>query len=307
MKLKIGTRGSRLALWQANFIKDQIAQKFPELEIEIEVIKTTGDKLLDSPLSEIGGKGVFVKEIDDALLLNKVDIAVHSLKDVPSVLPPGLIIGAVSKRNNPSDAFVSKSGLKIEDLPHVSKVGTGSIRRRSQLLHYFPHLDVVPIRGNVDTRLKKMDSDGLDGVILAAAGLVRMGLEDNITQTFDPEYIVPAPGQGVIAVQCRKGDKPVMEILNEINDTDTEITSNLERSFLREIGGDCNLPAACYAWIERDTLNALALILDSDGTRIFKDRISGIKSEAINLGRTLASQVLNVGGEEVLEENKKRL
>ena len=301
MKLKIGTRGSPLALWQASFVKSQIEAFSPELNIEIEIIKTSGDKLIDTPLSEIGGKGVFIKEIDEALILKKVDIAVHSLKDVPSILPSSLQIGAYIKRQDPSDVLVSKNGLKIDELSDGSKIGTGSLRRKSQILGLYPHLDIVPIRGNVDTRVNKLNTENLDGVVLAAAGLVRMGLEDKISQYFDPDFIVPAPCQGVISVHCRKDDTRIVDLLSEINDTTSEVSSNLERSFLNTIGADCNVPAACYAKIEDNTVVGNALISDIDGKTIIRNKIKGRVDDSFTLGAKLATEILDNGGLDILE------
>ena len=227
--LRIGTRGSRLALWQANFIKTEINSKFPDIQIEIEIISTEGDKLTNTPLSEIGGKGVFVKDIEKALLAKKIDIAVHSMKDMPSVLPDGLIIGAVTKRKHPADALVSKDNLMLQDLKPGSRVGTGSLRRKAQIIHHYPDIDVVPIRGNVDTRLKKLETEGLDAVVLAVAGLQRMGFGERISQVIDTEILIPAPGQGIVAVESRSGDKKTNEILNSLNDLESLSESLLER------------------------------------------------------------------------------
>lgn len=305
MNLRIGTRGSPLALWQANYIKDQISKHFPDLTVDINVVKTTGDKLLDSSLSQIGGKGVFVKEIEEALLDNRIDIAVHSLKDVPSILPGGLVIGAISERDNPSDALVSKENLTVDKLPKGSRVGTGSLRRKSQLLHLYPHLEIVPIRGNVDTRIRKLDSDNFDAVVLAVAGLKRMGLDHNIIQIFEPDHLVPAPGQGIIAVECREDDNFTRELVDKINHIDSETASKVERSFLKTLGGDCNIPAGCYAEINGNMISAIGLIAEPSGKRIIKEKISGTKESCNSLGVELASLVLENGGSSILEEIKK--
>lgn len=307
MNLRIGTRGSPLALWQANYIKDRISKHFPELTIDINVVKTTGDKLLDSSLSQIGGKGVFVKEIEEALLDNRIDIAVHSLKDVPSILPSGLVIGAISERHNPSDALVSKENLTVDKLPKGSRVGTGSLRRKSQLLHLYPHLEIVPIRGNVDTRIRKLDSDNLDAVVLAVAGLKRMELDHNITQIFEPDHIVPAPGQGIIAVECREDDNFTSELVDKINHIDSEAASKVERSFLKKLEGDCNIPAGCYSEIQGNMISAIGLIAEPSGKRIIKEKISDTKENCNSLGVELASLVLRNGGFTILEEIEKAL
>jgi len=228
--LRIGTRGSQLALWQARFIKSEINSLFPDIQIKIEVIKTEGDKLVNSPLSEIGGKGVFVKDIEEALLNNKIDLAVHSLKDMPSVLPGGLIINAVTKRKHAADALVSRNNIQLEELKPGSRVGTGSLRRKAQLLYHYPWLEIVPIRGNVETRLDKLDSENLDAIILAVAGLQRMGFGDRISQIIDTEILIPAPGQGIIAVESREEDENTNNILSGLSDLNSKYESLLERS-----------------------------------------------------------------------------
>ena len=285
--LRIGTRGSRLALWQANFIKTEINSKFPDIQIEIEIISTEGDKLTNTPLSEIGGKGVFVKDIEKALLADKIDIAVHSMKDMPSVLPDGLIIGAVTKRKHPADALVSKDNLMLQDLKPGSRVGTGSLRRKAQIIHHYPDIDVVPIRGNVDTRLKKLETESLDAVVLAVAGLQRMGFGERISQVIDTEILIPAPGQGIVAVESRSGDKETNEILNSLNDLESLSESLLERSFLKSLGGDCNIPAGCYAKVEGDSINAVAFISDENGKNMSRGKISGQVTDSEQLGSAL--------------------
>ncbi len=294
--LRIGTRGSQLALWQANFIRDEITSLFPGIEIKIDIIKTEGDKRTDAPLSEIGGKGVFVKEIEEALLNNKIDIAVHSMKDMPSVLPEGLIIGAVTKRKHAADALVSKDNIRLEDLKPGSRVGTGSLRRKAQLMHHFPGLEIVPIRGNVDTRLKKLDSEDLDAIVLAVAGLQRMGFGDRISQVIDTEVLIPAPGQGIVAVESRADDNKTNEILNNLNDLNSLSESLLERSFLKSLGGDCNIPAGCYAKTEGNNISSIAFISDEQGRTMLRDTITGHQSDSEQLGATLFNKLKESGG-----------
>lgn len=292
MKLRIGTRGSKLALWQANFVKSELLQKFPSLRTEVIPIKTTGDVKLESDLSEIGGKGVFVKEIELALLEDKIDIAVHSLKDVPSILPENLTIGSVLKRHNPFDVFISKTSLSIGELPPESKVATGSLRRKFQVLFNFPQLNIVSIRGNIDTRLKKLDSENLDGIILAAAGLERLGLNSKITQTFTLEQMVPSPCQGIIGIECRAKDIEVLEHISKIEDKNTRICAELERSFLKTFGGDCSVPLGCYSTIESEIINATAIFVDTEERKLFKKKTSGIINEYKNLGVRLANDLI---------------
>ena len=302
MTLRIGTRGSKLALWQANFIKSQILIQFPETDIRISVIKTKGDKLLDSPLSEIGGKGVFVKEIEDSLLKNDIDIAVHSLKDLPSQLPEGLIIGAIIERQHPADAVISKNDYHLKDLMQGSKVGTGSLRRKAQILSNYPHLEIVPIRGNVDTRINKLNTENLDAVVLAVAGLQRMGFENKISQVLDPFTIIPAPGQGVIAVESRENDKSTNKILSKVSHLATLSESLLERSFLKHLGGDCNIPAGCYAKVSGDEISAVGFVSDEFGKRMVRDEIKGKKERAEQLGSALVEKIINKGGSEILKD-----
>ena len=300
---RIGTRGSKLALWQANHIKQLLLDKFPELKIEIEIIKTTGDTLLSSPLSEIGGKGVFVKEIEEALLSDKIDIAVHSMKDVPSILPQGLEIGAVAARHDPRDAFISKNGSSLKELSAGSKIGTGSLRRASQLHHHFPGLNIVSIRGNVDTRIRKLkEGDEYDAIVLAVAGLERMGLGTEITEIIDPDIMLPAPGQGIVAIEARSNDEDARQLLSEINDTDTEVQATTERAFLSRLGGDCNVPAGCYAKLEGDNIYVSGVISSPDGNELIRKQVVGTRDEALMLGQKIADMIIDQGGRKILNE-----
>ncbi len=300
---RIGTRGSKLALWQANFISNLISEKYPELRTEIQIIKTTGDAMLSSPLSEIGGKGVFVKEIEDGLLSQKIDIAVHSMKDLPTILPEGLCIGAVAKRHDPRDVLLSKKGLTLSQLPEGAKVGTGSLRRASQLLHYRPGFKIVSIRGNVDTRIRKLrESDEYDAIVLAMAGLERLGLGEEVTEIIDPEVMLPAPGQGIIAIECREEDIETMDILRAINHNETELQAISERAFLLKLGGDCNVPVGCYALLRKESIKLSGIISSPDGKVIIKKEAYGSRDEAQQLGGQLAELVLADGGDKILEE-----
>lgn len=297
---RIGTRGSLLALWQANFIKDLLLAVRPDLHTEIRIIKTTGDRNLDSPLSEIGGKGVFVKEIEEALLSEEIDIAVHSMKDLPAVLPDGLVIGAVAPRHDPRDALVSKANLKLRDLPDGARVGTGSLRRGAQLLNLMPGLRIVPIRGNVDTRLKKLrEGDEYDAILLAAAGLGRMGLIEEASEIIPADVMVPAPGQGIIAVECRDGDVATRDIISMINHARTWTAGSAERAFLRRLGGDCNIPAGCYAETDGDSLGVTGILASPDGRTLIRERSSGAAKDAEGIGLRLAELILGKGGDRI--------
>jgi len=300
---RIGTRGSKLALWQANHISSLVSAQNPELNIEIQIIKTTGDSVQDSPLSEIGGKGVFVKEIEEALLSEDIDIAVHSMKDVPTVLPGGLVIGAVAKRHDPRDALISKAGLTLADLPEGSRVGTGSLRRGSQLLGRYPGFSIVSIRGNVDTRVKKLkERQEYDAIILAVAGLERMGLGEEITEIISPDIILPAPGQGIVAIESRANDRETTDILRGINHNETEIAATAERAFLYRLGGDCNVPAGSLATINNNSLTISGIVSSPDGKTLIRKEISGTIEQAQSLGAELADVILESGGSEILDQ-----
>lgn len=299
-KLKIGTRGSSLALWQAEFVKKSLGIYSPDITIELIKIKTTGDSITERSLSEIGGKGVFVKEIEDSLLKSEIDIAVHSLKDLPTKLPDGLAIGAYVKRQNPFDILVSKNNLKIADHTCDDKIGTGSLRRKAQLLNKFPDLKVEPIRGNVDTRINKVGKEGLTSVVLAGAGVERLSLGHLVSETFSTDVIVPAPGQGVIAIECRKDDEVTKKIIESVNHYETELTSELERSFLETLGGDCNVPAGCYAEVKGNSVTAEGVVIDTDGKYLVKDHIGGDIYNTRGLGKKLAEFLLSRGGEDIL-------
>lgn len=301
--LRIGTRGSGLALWQARHVERLITQAIPEVSTEIIVIKTTGDKNLESPLSEIGGKGVFVKEIEEALLSERIDIAVHSLKDVPAELPDGLILGAYVKRHDPRDAVIARSGHKLSELPEGSRVGTGSLRRASQILHYYPGLKIEPIRGNVDTRVRKLrEGEQYDAIVLALAGLERMGLADEVTEVLSEETMVPAPGQGIVAIESREADPDTNELLNAINHTETAHQATAERAFLKRLSGDCNVPLGCRAVISGDNIFITGILAKPDGSLLLKESVSGEVNNAEALGVSLADGILRSGGQELLED-----
>lgn len=298
--LRIGSRGSKLALWQAGFIESLISCKFPGIKTEKHIIKTTGDKELDAPLSVIGGKGVFVKEIEESLLNCEIDIAVHSLKDLPTVQPDGLKIGAVSKRHDPRDAVASNGSLKLSQLKKGSRVGTGSLRRQAQILHHFPYLDVAPLRGNVDTRIRRLRDGGFDAIVLAVAGLERLNLAEEVTEICPVDFLIPAPGQGILAVECREPDDDLDEILSEINHPDSSLAASAERSFLLRIGGDCNLPAGCYASIEEESLSISGFLASPDGVDYVRKEIIGSLGDHKSLGNELAEKILSDGGNKII-------
>jgi hydroxymethylbilane synthase len=300
--IKIGSRGSPLALWQANWIKDQLESQHPDIPVEIVIIKTSGDKIQDVPLAKIGGKGLFVKEIEEAMLRNEVDFAVHSMKDMPIKFPYSLCIASVTKRENPCDALISKNDIKLDDLPKGAKVGTGSLRRISQLLHYRPDLELVPLRGNLDTRIKKLETEGLDAIILAAAGLIRMGWKEKISEVISPEILLPAMGQGAVGIEARKSDVDNQILLADLDDENTHLALDAERAIVTRLEGGCNVPIGAFATIEGDEITIKGLVASLDGKTVYKKEIKGNKINAIILGKELGDALIDMGGDKIMQE-----
>jgi len=299
-RLVIGSRGSQLALWQTNFVKTNLENRFPDKSFEIKIIRTTGDDQLESALSKIGDKGVFTRQIEAELLSGGIDLAVHSLKDLQTEQPQGLKIGAVCEREVPNDALVSKQGVSIDDLPRNAKVATGSLRRRSQLLHHRPDLEIAEIRGNVPTRLKKFDESNLDGVILAYAGLKRLGFESRISEVIPFNIMVPAVGQGAIAVEVREKDKQTIEILEKLEHRQTRVCVTAERAFLRTLEGGCQVPIGAYAFLEGGQIVLEGVVGSLDGTMVFRKKTTGRDAES--LGTDLAEALIEKGAGRLLEE-----
>ncbi|MDW8434196.1 MAG: hydroxymethylbilane synthase [Aquificaceae bacterium] len=298
MFLRIGTRRSKLALWQANFVKEKLESRGHRVELVL--ITTTGDKILDAPLAKIGGKGLFVKEIEDALLKGTIDLAVHSLKDVPTQLPEGLTLGAITEREEPFDVLISKDGKTIEELPEGAIVGTSSLRRQVQIKRKRPGLRVEMLRGNVDTRLRKLQEGMYDAIVLAYAGVKRLGLEDRVHQVL--YQFIPAVGQGSLAIEIRHEDVRVREAINFLDHEESRLRAVAERAFLAEVHGGCQVPMGAYAWIENGLLMLKAFISDLEGERFFEGLLQGKPQEAENLGRSLARRLLKEGGEEIIKE-----
>ena len=297
--LTIGTRGSQLALWQAEFVKRQLEGFFPELEIHLRTIKTTGDTIQDRPLVGLG-KGVFTKEIENALLTGDIDLAVHSLKDLPTELPSGLCIAAILEREDPRDVLITATGFPLEDLLGGAKIGTTSPRRKAQLLHMRPNLRVVDVRGNIDTRLRKLRETDLDGIILAAAGINRLLEPEIITQYFDTERMVPAVGQGALAVETREGDSTVKTLLAPLNDSKTVAEVTAERTVLGSLGGGCQVPVGAYAWHVDGELSLIAAVCDPEGIHRVVEIATGSPEAAEHLGRIVAEKLQNSGATELL-------
>lgn len=299
--IKLGTRGSQLALWQANYIKNLLQEAF-DLEVELVKIKTQGDKILHVALAKVGGKGLFVKELEDALLDKRVDLAVHSMKDVPVELPEGLHIAAITKREDPRDVFVSKNYNALRELPNGAKVGTSSLRRQCQLLAFRPDLKVEVLRGNVETRIKKMVEGKYDAVILANAGVKRLGLTEYVKEVIPEDISLPAIGQGALGIECRKDDKEINKLVSILNDPDTADSVKAERAFLRLLQGGCQVPIGAYAKVNGEKLIITGLVGSLDGGRIIKEVVSGKREDCEALGEALAETILNQGARKILEE-----
>ncbi|MDZ7699611.1 MAG: hydroxymethylbilane synthase [Deltaproteobacteria bacterium] len=300
MILRIGTRGSRLALRQSRWVKEKLEVRHPDLRVELIRIKTTGDKILDAPLSRIGGKGLFVKEIEDALLTGSVDVAVHSMKDVPAQLPDRLTLATFPERELPYDAFISEISTGLDTLPAGAQVGTSSLRRGSQLLHLRPDLELVAMRGNVDTRIGKLTSGEVQAIILAAAGLKRMGLESRISRTLSPDEMLPAIGQGALGLEVRRDDDETMERLHFLDHPITRIQVTAERALLKRLEGGCQVPIAGLAKIEKDEVVLEGMVAELDGSTMVRETLKGAKDQAAEIGAALAERLLSRGADKIL-------
>ena len=301
-QIKIGTRGSLLATTQSTWVRNQIESQHPQTTVELVKIVTKGDKILDVPLAKVGGKGLFVKEIEEALLRKDVDLAVHSMKDVPSELPDELHLGIIPLRENPFDAFISNICSSLNELPQGAKVGTSSLRRRAQLAAIRPDLDIEDLRGNLDTRLRKLDEGQYEAIILAAAGLNRLGMSDRATGYFTPVEMLPAVGQGALGIELRKEDAELLAGLAFLNDDKTTVAVTAERSFLIRLEGGCQVPIGAFAEVDGDQITLTGLVASVDGTEVIKRSMSGAANEAQALGLQLAEQLLDLGGREILDE-----
>jgi len=305
--LRLGTRGSKLALWQANHIKTMVERAL-EVGVRLETIHTSGDKIMDAPPTQVlpaagqagGTKALFTKEIEEALLGGRIDLAVHSLKDLPVELPPGLTLAAIPPRDDPRDALVSRRGQKLEDLPRGARVGTSSLRRQLQLRLLRPDLGLEPLRGNVDTRLRKLDEGQYDAIVLALAGLARMGWADRATQIFSVDEMVPATGQGALAIETRADDGELVEALRRLADPAAEATTTAERAFLARLGGGCQVPLAAHAEIRKERLRLVGVVVNGEGTQAVRGTVEGDVGEAQALGVRLAEKLLREGAEEIL-------
>ncbi|MEC9072160.1 MAG: hydroxymethylbilane synthase [Myxococcota bacterium] len=307
MKLIIGTRGSALALWQAEHVKERLLALpgRPVSQVELQVIKTRGDKILDVTLSRVGGKGLFVKELEQALLDGEVDLAVHSLKDMPSALPAGLCLSAFTERADPRDAWVLPEGSPrrtLAELPAGTTVATASLRRQAQVLASRPDLRVVPVRGNVGTRLAKLDraEDGMEAMVLACAGLQRLGLESRISHAFEPHEMLPAVGQGALALECREDDVSTGELLAQLEHSETRHCVLAERALLRTLEGGCQVPIAAHAVVNQGRLHLEGLVASPDGVEVYRERSAGELEEAEQMGVAMAELLLERGAGPIL-------
>lgn len=301
-KLVVGSRGSRLALLQAEHIISRLQEFAPATRFYLKEIKTMGDKILDVALSKIGDKGLFVKEIENALLQQEIDIAVHSMKDLPTLIPAGLKVGAIEKREDPRDVIISNGSVKLSDLPPGADVGTGSLRRVAQLSHFRPDLNFKPVRGNLDTRLRKLKEQEFSALVLAYAGIKRLDLQEEIAEIIPVNICLPAVGQGALGIEMRDGDKAVTELLKGIDDAATHAAVMAERAFLRRLEGGCQVPIGALGEITNGKLRLQGLIASLDGTELLRDTVSGQPERAADLGVMLAERLLSRGGDAILEK-----
>ncbi len=300
--LKIATRKSPLALWQAEHVKAELERLYPELSVELVPMSTKGDEILDRSLAAIGGKGLFLKELERAMLDGEADLAVHSMKDVPAELPPGLHIAAVLTREDPRDAIVSNDVQSLEDMPASSVLGTSSLRRQAQMLSLRPDLAIEPARGNVGTRLQRLDEGNFKAIMLAYAGLKRLGLADRARQVLDTEVCLPAVGQGIVGIECRKDDDQLNELLNRLNDPISDVCLSAERAFASALEASCHAPVAAHALLEGDKLYLRGLVATTDGGTVLKGEIRGEAGEARKLGLALAEELIGKGAGKILRD-----
>jgi hydroxymethylbilane synthase len=301
--IRIATRKSPLALWQAEFVKAELLKRNPDLDVQLVAMTTRGDVLLDTPLAKVGGKGLFVKELEVAMLDNRADIAVHSMKDVPMEFPPGLGLAVICEREDPLDAFVSNHYTDLQQLPHGAIVGTSSLRRQCQIRAKFPHLTIKDLRGNVNTRLGKLDGGDYDAIILASAGLIRLGMDNRIASRLPANLCLPAGGQGAVGIECRDNDQATLDLLTALNHPDTNTRVVAERALNRHLQGGCQVPIACFAeLLDSHSLRLRALVGSVDGSVILEDEISGPRETAEQLGIELAERLLAAGAGAILAE-----
>ena len=301
-RLVIATRGSKLALAQSRWVKERLESLEPGLVVELRTVVTSGDRIQNVPLAKVGGKGLFVKEIEEAILAGEAHLAVHSVKDMPTLLPEGLTLASIPARADRRDALVSRDGLALGRLPAGAKIGTSSLRRKALLLSFRPDLEVISLRGNVDTRLRKMEEGQVEAVVLAAAGLSRLGLTGRITEVLDPELMVPAVGQGALGLECGRDDPYTLSLLERLGDPRAMTEVRAERAFLARLEGGCQVPIACRTELRGESLFVEGLVAAEEGRPLIRAKRTGQATEAADLGREAAEEVLAKGGREILEE-----
>lgn len=299
--LRIATRASRLALWQAEWVQQQLESLHPGLTVSLVPLTTRGDQILDVPLAKVGGKGLFVKEIEEALYDGRADLAVHSMKDVPSELPPGLVLPCIPRREDPRDVLVTPDGRGFAQLPRGARLGTSALRRQAQLRHARPDLQLVSLRGNVETRLRKMQEEKLDGIVLAAAGLKRLELGDRISEYLEPSVSLPAIGQGALGLECRADDVRTLQLIAPLHHVDTAVAVTAERAFLRRLNGGCQVPLASHATLAGHRLTLTGLVAEVDGSLLLKESIEAPREQAEAVGVQLAEWLLKRGADRILE------
>jgi len=297
--IHIGTRGSKLALWQANWVQSQLQKQSPQTSIQIVIIKTKGDKILDVPLAKVGGKGLFVKEIEEALLDGRIDLAVHSMKDMPADLPAGLSIGAIPPREKSQDVLVSRFG-RLAHMPKGARIGTSSLRRAAQLLWARPDIQIEPLRGNLDTRLRKLDAGNMDAIVLAAAGIRRLGLAHRISEYLSMDVMLPAAGQGALCIETRTDDGEIAKLIGPLDDADTRAVVLGERACLHRLGGSCQVPIAAHGQIASGAYTLHGLVAEPDGTRILRSQLSGLVADTREIGNNLAKTLMEQGAEAII-------
>ncbi len=302
MKLRIATRESRLALWQANWVREKIRAEFPELDVQLVPMTTEGDQRLDRSLADIGGKGLFIKELEQALLDHRADIAVHSMKDLTTEFPPSLELSVITERDDPNDALVSNKFTNINELPDGAMIGTSSLRRKSQLRHFYPNLKIKNLRGNLDTRLRKLDDGEYDAIILAVAGLKRLGLKERIAQVIPHSVMLPAIAQGAIGIETRSGDQDTLQRIKQLRHTKTERELICERTVLSGLSGNCHVPISGFCVEKQGKLHLEARIGDPDGIKLLVAQGTGFLEEPEKLGKEVTDQLLKQGGAKILEE-----
>jgi len=299
MRVRIGTRKSKLALWQANYVKSFLERRWG-VEVELVKITTTGDKILDSPLAKIGGKGLFVKEIEQALMEERIDLAVHSLKDVPMVIPQGLTLGAITEREDPYDVLLSRDGSGLRELPEGARVGTSSLRRQVQIKRLRRDLEVDVLRGNVDTRVRKLKEGNYEAIVLAYAGVKRMGYEEEVSEVLD--YFIPAVGQGSLAIEIREEDEETMRLIEPLNHPESRVRAECERAFLRRLEGGCQVPIGAFAQVRGNTVSVRGFISDLEGLKFIEGEEEGKIEDAREVGERLAEDLLQRGGDRILRD-----